>query len=67
MHERTLSLGPGAVESINDLIVNGGMYDLVVAVDGGQAAAYKFYNECWGVETGVNEDGSVWIHHIPID
>lgn len=66
VHERTLSLGPDVAEGFSDLIVNGGIYDVIVAVDDENAAEYRFYNECWGVTAGIAPDGSVSIRQILI-
>lgn len=62
--EETVTLAPNRFERIHDLLLNGGIYDVVVAVDGGHAAIYNFQEECWGVSAQIDEEGKVTVHQI---
>lgn len=65
--EETFEMGPNDVESVSDLIVNGGISDVTASVEGGGEESYAFEEECGGLSTSVGGDGGVDIRRMAID
>lgn len=65
--EETFEMEPNDAESVNGVIVNGGIYDVTVSVEGGGEETYAFEEECWGLSASVDGDGEVDIRRIAID
>lgn len=65
--EETFEMEPNDVERVRDVIVNGGTYDVTVAVEGGGEDTYAFEEECWGLSASVDTDGEVIVRQMMID
>ena len=65
--EEVVDLEPEGFEFLGDLLVSGGVFDVTLDVNGGGSETYEFHDECWGLEAGILEDGSVEISQLMID
>lgn len=65
--EETFEMGPNDVESVSDVIVNGGIYDVTASVEGGGEENYAFEEEGWGLSTSIDGDGEVDIRRTATD
>lgn len=63
----TLELEADDGDRLDGLLESGGVYDVTVDVEGGEAETYEFHEGCWGVSALVDEDGGVRIGQLGID
>lgn len=63
----TLEMVPDDVESVRNVIVNGGIYDVTVSAEDGGEETYEFESDCWGLSASIDSEGGVAIEQIAID
>lgn len=65
--DETITVAADGVERLDDVIENGGLYDVIFAVDDGGVETFEFDNQCWGISAAVDENGNVTAHQTLID
>lgn len=62
----TLEIGADKVKGVEDALVSGGMYDVIVDVEGGGSKTYEYHNQCWSLDATVQADGSISVQGTPV-
>ena len=65
--DETITVAADGVERLDDGIENGGLYDVIFAVDDGGVETFEFDDQCWGISAAVDENGNVTAHQTQID
>ncbi|AGB17077.1 hypothetical protein Halru_2495 [Halovivax ruber XH-70] len=65
--EAELDIDADDVETVNDALVNGGIFEVTVDPEDGTSDTYDFDEECWGLSVEITDDGAVEIRRTEID